>query len=96
MKIAFLGDIHGSWLALQRAIKKAVAAGAEKLIQVGDLGLMSWRMKHASTAILYEILESSPIPVLYIKGIMMIVPIGPSLTRLQRSIKICSIFLVVM
>lgn len=36
--IAFLGDIHGSANALQRAINAAVERGATALIQVGDFG----------------------------------------------------------
>lgn len=39
--LAFLGDIHGSFMALQRAVDTAADAGAVALIQVGDFGFYS-------------------------------------------------------
>lgn len=66
MILAMLGDIHGNIFSLDRAIQQAADNDAKALIQVGDFGLMSWRMlDHADFK---EVLGHSPIPVYFIDG----------------------------
>lgn len=38
MRIGFIGDTHGNWNDLYRAIDRVAEAGAEKIVQVGDFG----------------------------------------------------------
>lgn len=51
MKIALLGDIHGTWRELNRAFRKCEDEGVKTLLQVGDFGYYSrmgqiWPPKH--------------------------------------------------
>ena len=68
MKVLILGDIHGVWYYLRDAVKKAVENGCVAIIQVGDFGLMSWRMNHMDDAALWQIVKDSPIPIYFIDG----------------------------
>lgn len=38
MLIGFIGDVHGNWADLHKAIDQLAIAGAERIVQVGDFG----------------------------------------------------------
>ena len=65
--ILLLGDIHGDYRTLQRAIDKANEVGAEALIQVGDFGLFrSFGMNNEEK--FKNVVHTSKCPVYFIDG----------------------------
>jgi Icc-related predicted phosphoesterase len=65
--ILLLGDIHGDYKALERAIEKAHQEGAVAIVQVGDFGLFrSYGM--ANETHFYTVAKASNIPIYFIDG----------------------------
>lgn len=61
--ILLLGDIHGNWTILEKALGYAHEVGATALIQVGDFGLFPGNEKS-----FYMTTEYSQVPVYFIDG----------------------------
>lgn len=65
MRIGFIGDIHGCWNDLYRAIAILQDAGADMMIQVGDFGC--WNPEKKITASSWDELKLD-VPVYWIDG----------------------------
>ena len=65
MRVAILGDIHGSTNYLDWALEHALSAGAEMMIQVGDFG---FDFKDGFLSALADITDKHQIPLLAIRG----------------------------
>ena len=65
--ILLLGDIHGDYKVLERAIKVAEENGAVAVIQVGDFGLFN-KYGMANESHFYKVMSSSKVPVYWIDG----------------------------
>lgn len=63
MSITILGDIHGDYKVLAKAIAKAEEWGSVALIQLGDFGLFPGNEKH-----FYEVTKDAKIPVYFVDG----------------------------